>query len=366
MWQQSYSFSYSILILIGLAFLYLVLPLVLQYLVGEEFYIFSKYQFSVASASAFFFLSLSAMILLLSKKVKITTYLGLSRPSDRLCKLIFLLNFAYLIIVLVRGILLRSNGISREELLNVVSSQLIPGYGYLLLITSLCIIYLKDKWYLAAFLVLAFSIDIVYQGKIFATVGLMITMFYLDNTKYRFSVWRILMLALCGFGFLTLIFVIRSINAEGGTPNDDLVTVYTFFSEFMGVNATAGWGYEYFSLHLPRNLFNFDPVLQKYYLSSVGHGLAISPVGYLFGNFGNYYILAAIVYLICVFGLFYISSKIIGRYVIFVFMYNYIHLLRHGPDIFLYKCVLQIIFLTFVITFIKVITNNKRKLNLTK
>lgn len=358
MLQKSFSFSYSKLTLLGLAFLYFILPLPLQYVVGEDFYIYSKYQFAVMYASVWFYALLFVFIVLLLKNIKTETFLNRIRPSSGLCRTIYFINIAYLLIVLVRGIFLRRAGTSREELLGIISSQLLPGYGYLLLVSSLATIYLKNRWYLLGFMVLAFSTDLVYQGKIFATVGLMVTMFYLDNIHFRFSLSRILLLIVGGFCFLILIFILRSLSVDAGT-SDNLVGVYTFFSEFMGVNATAGWGLEFHTLRMPTSLFNFDPTLQKFYLSSVGHGLAISPVGYFLGNCGDWYLFFAAIYLIFVYLIFYFSSKVVGRFSLFVLMYNFIHLLRHGPDIFLYKCILQLIFLIVILCFIKCWEGNR-------
>ncbi|WP_316737870.1 hypothetical protein [Pedobacter aquatilis] len=349
--SEKYSFSYSKIVLIGLAFLYFILPVTLQSLVGEDFYIFSKYQFLVSDRSILFFILLIILLSFLAKKIK-KTAIGLKiHPSKGILILAVSLNFVYLLIVLIRGILLRQQGLAREDLLGIISSQLIPGYGYFLLLSFVALLQLKEKKFLFLFILIAFGIDIIYQGKIFVTNALMLSMFYIDNIKLKFSLLRISLIGLSGLAFLVVIFVIRSIATDGEAG--DLTSVYTSFSEFMGVNATVGWSYEFNKQGMPASYFNYDPVLQKYYLSSVGHGLAISPVAYFTGNFGDSYLVAIIAYFLIIYLIFYYSSKIIGRYAFFVLMYNFIHLLRHGPDIFLYKCILQIMFLIVVIAILK-------------
>lgn len=351
MLQEKFLFSYSKLTLLALAFLYFMMPLGLQYIVGEDFYIFSKYQFLVSDRSFIFYLLLVIFLTLLVKFSQKETVSFNRLPSRQIFNIFYLINISYLLIILIRGVFLRRQGASRDELLSIISSQLIPGYGYILLLACIAIIHLKSKKHLILFIIVAFSVDILYQGKIFATVSLILLMFFIDNMKAKFSYLRLLLIGLCGFGFLTLIFVIRAFAKDG--QDSDFVGVYTFFSEFMGVQATTGWSYGYHLANLPGSFSDFDLALQKYYVSSVGHGLAISPVAYFTGNFGDFYLVASITFFFILFMIFYYSSKLLGRYTLFVLGYNFIHLLRHGPNVFLHNCILQLSFLIVVVFLIK-------------
>jgi hypothetical protein len=355
--QEKYLFNYSKVTLLALAFLYFVMPVALQYVVGDEFYIFSKYQFQVSARSIIFYVVLAIFLFLLIRNTQKEVGMFKRLPSKNIFKIIFFFNLLYLSIILIRGILYRRQGASREELLGIISSQLIPGYGYLLLLACISIVHLKSKVNLFLFILIAFAVDIIYQGKIFATVALMLSMFFIDSINFKFSYLRILIFGAGGFGFLMIIFIVRALSADG--QDSDLTSVYTSFSEFMGVHATTGWAYGYHLAKLPMALTDFDMALRTYYVSSVGHGLALSPVAYFTGNFGDWYLVFAVLYFIIVYLIFYFSSKIIGRFSIFVLAYNFIHLLRHGPNVFLHNCILQLMFLIIITFFIKSFSSEK-------
>ncbi|WP_313187908.1 hypothetical protein [Sphingobacterium siyangense] len=348
MLQKKYSFNYCIFALAGFGFLYFILPLVLQSFVGPEFYIFSKEQNNVYFENITFYLLLVVFLFVLSSSMIHSPWV-VNRPTTTVNYFIIAITFIYLIFVFGKGLILSRNGVPREELLEIISSQLVPGFGYLLLACFFSIIRLRKSYLLVAFGLLALSLDVVYQGKIFVTNALMLTMFFLDNNRIKLTFFRVVSFVLIGFGFLAFIFILRSFSAG---ENNAAIGVYTYFSEFMGVNATSGWAKEYAANGGAHGFFNFDPILQKFYIGSVGHGLAISPVAYFIGNFGDYFYLIIFIYFLVLFLIFYFSSYILGRFCFFILVYNFIHLLRHGPDIFLYKCFLQLIIVSLAVLFI--------------
>ena len=64
------------------------------------------------------------------------------------------------------------------------------------------------------------------------------------------SMRKLLLIGLLGFSFIFTIFTLRALSSGGFF----LVDVYSIFSEFMGVNATIGWGYEYNMANSPMAL----------------------------------------------------------------------------------------------------------------
>ncbi|RWU05464.1 oligosaccharide repeat unit polymerase [Pedobacter chitinilyticus] len=356
--QKNYSLSYSKLILIGLAFLYFIVPSFIEDIVGADFYIYSKFQNLVSRYSiSFFFMLVVFLWLLLSvfpeRKFKVPPV------SSKVLKVIFFLNCLYQLFLISQGVLARLSGFSRNELLDRIGSLLIPGYGYILLLACISILKLRRRKFLVIFFCLSFTIDILYQGKIFATVSLMLLMFYLDISQIKLTTKRIVILIIFGFTFLISVILLRSTNEVN---SDTLLDIYTSFSEFMGVQATVGWGYEYSLNQKPIDLFKFDTTLQDYYFSSVGHGLALSPASYFLGNFGGNYYLIVSIYFVLLFILYVLAARLIGHYSIFILMFNYIHLIRHGPSIFLFNSIFQIIFLILITLFLKLVNEEKYKL----
>ena len=344
---NDYSCDYVKTIFIAFSLLYLILPYCLYNIVGDDFYIYSSYQSLTVFYSLVFFFLLWLVFGLLQKQVRKFETVN-SIPPDRISfKIFFSIDSIYLLVIILRGIQFRLHGADRNYLLEMISSQLVPGYGYLLLLACISVIYLKERKYLFYFVGICFFIDLIYQGKIFTTNAVMVTMFYLDDLRIKISIKRLCYIGLVGFGFLFMIFAIRAV-ASG---ENVFVSVYSLFSEFMGVNATIGWGYEYFSSNQPPALLDFDFILREYYIDEVGHGLALSPVAYFIGNFGTTYpyFFSLFLYLGIIYILYFLSIKVLGRYALFVFMYNYIHLLRHGPDLFLFKSFLHTLFLVLVI-----------------
>jgi hypothetical protein len=354
MLQSRFLFNYSLAILIVFSFLYFVIPIGIQYIVGESFYIYSSYQFQVTGITLYFFGGIVLFIVFLKARVKINPCTRSIPPDKYSFKIFFYINMIYLIIIVIRGISFRIQGVTREYLLEYISAQLIPGYGYLLLLAGIAVIYLKSDKLLYYFIAICLIIDLIYQGKIFSTNAVMVTMFYLDEKKLKISFKRLLIIATCGFGFLFIIFTIRSIGNGGNA----LINIYSLFSEFMGVNATIGWGYDYYKSNMPMALSGFDLILQEFYIGISGHGLALSPAAYFVGNFGDGYLFMSPFYLIVLYFFYRISSMIIGRFALFVFMYDFIHLLRHGPNLFLAKSIAHLLFLIGILIFF----NNYKKM----
>lgn len=345
---SNYSGSYVRTILIVLSFLYSIFPYLLQKIVGDDFYIYSSYQSFTILYSLYFLLMLWLVFRALQMKVRKFESINCVHPTKKNIKFFWWMNFSYFGLIIIRGIFARIQGADRTFLLELISSQLFTGYGFILLLVCISVIWLREKKYLCYFVVICFLIDFIYQGKIFTTNVIMVVMFYLDDLRISISVKRLLLIGLLGFGFLFLIFAIRAITTG---EESVFLSVYSLFSEFMGVNATVGWGYEYYLFNQPPSFVDFGSTLREYYIEEVGHGLALSPVAYFLANYGISY--SYFISLFAYFGITYIfyvlSIRIIGRFALFVFMYNYIHLLRHGPDLFLSKSIFHICFLIALI-----------------
>lgn len=357
---KKYSYSYSKTVLIIFAFLYLILPIFLQKVVGDDFYIYSKFQSFVTVSSIFFFFLICLLVFYVSRIAKGKYRVNIRPPDNKSYLFFYWANIIYMFLIIIRGFILRLNGISRIELLSSLSSQLIPGYGYLLLLSCIATLHINKRFNLILFILLSLLIDITYQGKIFSTNAFMLLMFYLDINYVKMSIKRLCAIGGIGLFFLFVIFAIRAM-ASGGNL---FVDVYSFFSEFMGVHATIGWGYDYNQANMPMRLTHFDEVLQNYYMGSVGHGLALSPVAYFIGNFGIYNIPISILYTILLILIYYTFSLFLGRFTLYVFMYNFIHLLRHGPNIFLQKSISHMLLLSIIlIIFCNYVINKNNALN---
>ncbi len=340
--ELSKKYAYSNLIILGFCSLYLIIPYFLQNLVGDDFYIYSSFQNQTLIPTIFFFLCLITSITILTYDLKWHSKIEIGKLSIRSYRQIFFLTVFYLLIIIIRDLPLKLSGASRNEMLGAISSQLLPGFGFLLLLCMIAIIQLHQKKFLIIFCIVCFMVDLVHEGKIFVSYALLCLMFYLDDNRIKLSFKRIIILGCVGLSFLLLIFFMRAF-AVGENP---LLSVYAFFSEFMGVNATSGWAVEYNHAGLPSDLTDFDMTLRSYYLGSVGHGLALSPVAYFLGNFGSLFYVVTFIYCIIITCVGLIGNRTIGKYSLLVILYNLIHLLRHGPNLFLSKCIFQILFLT--------------------
>jgi hypothetical protein len=314
-----------------------------QGILGEDFYIFSTYQFSVSKYTYIFFIEIVFLFVLIFNKVSKSHTEVFPPVNKNICRLIIYLCIIYETIIIIRGIPLRIRGATRLELLDSISEQLIPGYGYLLLLASIFVIYLKNNRILIFFIIVGFIIDIIYHGKIFAFNSLMVVMYYLDFRGIKVSFKRLVLIGLIGISFLVFINFLRGSSLAR-------LTVYTFFSEFIGVNATIGWAYEYQRYDMPKMLVNYDKILEDYYYNASKHGLALSPVAYFVGNFHQVYFLAISIYFAVVYAIYSITANIIGRLSLFLFMYDFIHLLRHGPNLFLTKSTAHIFVVIIIFT----------------
>lgn len=351
---NDYTCNYCKAIIFAFSFLYFVLPYPLQQVVGDEFYLYSGHQSATFAYSVCFFIFILFVFQRLVSQVKKYENVSCKPPKKKYSIFVYWVNFAYLCYVVFNGLLLRASGASRGMLLEVISSHLFPGYGYILLLSCIIVIYLKEKFYLYFLVIICFVVDFVYQGKIFTMYAFMVVMFYIDDLRISINLRRLLMSGILGFSFLFLIFSVRSLANEG----DVFVDIYSLFSEFMGVNATSGWGYSYYLSHQPSQLIAFDFALMDYYRTDVGHGLGLSPVAYFLGNFGpnQGYILSMITYLCIIFFVYTIGIRVLGKYALFVFLYNYVHLLRHGPNLFLSKSIMHVFFLIVIVL---ILYNNK-------
>ncbi len=346
LWND-YTCRYSLLIILAFSFLYFILPYFLQGIVGDDFYLYSNCQSSTFIYALYFFLLILILFKIIIRNVKKYENISCWPPQKKYAKFIYWLNVLYLCVVILNGLSLRASGATRGALLEAISGQLFPGYGYLFLLSIVIITHLKNNRYLYLFVFICFIVDMIYQGKIFTMYASVVVMFYIDNLRVKINLKRILIIALLGFSFLFIIYTIRAV-ASGGNV---LVDVYSMFSEFMGVNATSGWGMSYYKSGLPFQLSEFDSVLQDYYIQNVGHGLGLSPVAYFLANFGSgwSFFLSTSIYIFIVMIIYLIGSRVLGKYVLLIFLYNFVHLLRHGPNLFLSKSLLQILFLSVIV-----------------
>ena len=354
---ESNKYPYSTLAILTFCSLYIILPYFLQAIVGDSFYIYSSSQNSSILPSLYFFLNIVICFAIIIHDLKWHNKINIGKLTTRSYKLLIWLTIIYLIIIALRDIPLKLGGASRTEMLGAISRQLLPGFGFLLLLSFISIIQSHNKKLLLIFCLICFLVDIIHEGKIFTSYALLCMMFYFDDSLIKISLKRIILIGCIGLCFLTMIFFMRA-SAVGENP---FLSVYSLFSEFMGVNATSGWAIEYSNNNLPPDLNDFDTTLRNYYINNVGHGLALSPVAYFIGNFPSYYLVVPLYFGIIT--LIYLAgNRLIGQYSILILLYNLIHLLRHGPNLFLSKSISQIIFVSILFIWINNYnTNNKPK-----
>lgn len=349
--QKNYSYNYSRALLSGLAFLYLVLPLAFPYLSGSDFYIYSNEQLNIIHISlfsfflAFIFAEAIFRIRFNSRKLCVTNSI-----SDT--SIFIYVSYVLMILIIFSGLQLRAAGLGRMELVEAIHAASIPGYGLILLLAGLSIALNSKTKHLIIFIIFSMIIDFIYMGKIYSYMALIILFFYLDHKNVKFSLIRLMQITILGLFFLLVIFTSRA-SASGEL--EGIFAAYTFASEFVGVNSTIGWALEYNALGLPSQFLDFGSRLEDFYISKVGHGLALAFPAYFIGNFGDYWFVGQFLYFFSIALALLFLVKYFGHIVMFIILFNSQHLFRHGPDIFLQKILLHLVGLVFVIYFMRLV-----------
>jgi hypothetical protein len=342
-----YSYSFSKFALYGFGFLYLILPIGIQYFIGANFYLYSNSQHLQNFASIFSYIILCFFVFLATKSLNSMTHKNTAKNTPDFSIFVYI-NYLLVLNIIVTGLILRINGAGRMELVEALHADLFPGYSLILLAAVLSSILRKNSFHLGAFTVLSIAIDFIYMGKLYSFISFMAWVFYLDINQVKITYSKAFILAILGFGFLFAIFFSRSFVTDGEIS---IISAYSIFSEFLGVNASIGWAAEYSNNSLPIQLNDFSTALEPTFIAQVGHGLALSFPAYFIGNFGVYWVPFMLLYFLIVFISIYLANKNLGPILIFVILYNYQHLMRHGPDIFIYKILFQIVFLLTIFNY---------------
>lgn len=331
-----------------LLFFYFIIPAVISSLVfNNEFYIYSRLQSSANSYSIAYGILFSLFVYVIFK-----SSLGLAQKKAtlRLVKwrgtsFSYYVMMAYSLVLILYGFELRSLGASREDLLGGIDAFLLPGMSLILLFASLFAVTKATRLQFYSLFALFLLIDIAFNGKIFSFLALVLFFVRLDLTHpsrraiiRAFAFWAalgLLMLLLTGLMRISLAGDDLNFNAIG--------IAYLFGSEFLGVQASIGWGMDYFAQGYPIALWNFGSALQEFYITSVGHGLATSPGAFLQANFGDLGPIVAVFG--CLLGLivFRFSARSLGLVVYLIVAINFQHFLRHGLDVFMLKLLSQMI-----------------------
>lgn len=336
-------------LLILLVFVYFIVPVpVSEFIFENDFYIYSNSQSGANTLSLVYGLIFTIWIYTLFKPAQ-------TRPASR--ALVRLINWpglrvayfgmvVYSVILIRYGQQLRGSGASREALLEGMDEFLLPGMSFLLLGASIFAVSKASRWQFYALFFIFLLIDMTYNGKIFSFIALILFFMRIDYSSpairsiiKAFALWAALGVSMLLFSGLTRIKLAGddlSISASG--------IAYLLGSEFLGVQASIGWGVDYFSNGYPQTFWNFGATLEEFYKSSVGHGLATSPGAFFEANFGSGGPFVAMLACVGSLILFRFSVRSLGWVAYLVVAINFQHFLRHGIDVFLSKVVFQMIF----------------------
>lgn len=336
-------------LLILLLFCYFILPAIIsEFIFDNDFYIYSSRQSTANYLSLIYGLIFIVWLYLLFKPRRACFY---NRRAIRLAnwpglRIAYFAMCIYSVLVLFYGQQLRAAGASREELLSGIGEFLLPGMGLILLGSAIFAVSKATRFQFYLLFVLFFMIDITYNGKIFSFIALVLFFMRFDfsrpsmRTVIRvFAVWTIL-----GVSFLLVSGFSRIALANDEFNANIIGFAYLLGSEFLGVQATIGWGIDYFSQNYPPTFWLFVSTLEEFYRPTVGHGLGVSPGAFFEANFGGGGLFIAVI--TCAFWLlaFSFGSRLLGWLSYLIVAINFIHLLRHGIDVFLIKVVSQMIF----------------------
>lgn len=329
---------------------YLVLPGFISMFLPDSFYIFYRNSSDGMIESIFFFFVFSAIFLSVSS-AKIEMFMGKNVNMIGIFKVFHLIHIAYLFVVLLIGLKLRLvSGATRPELLELISGFFFPGYSYLLA-ASICYLVIRAKGiYLTLIGLFFLMLDFAYMGKIFTMLFLVTWMMWADYNRKSGKIFFKGMLL--GGLVAVAIFVVREIVVKSAFTSG--ITLYVFFSEFLGVFASIGWAQAYHLQGMPMQIFDFNSALEPFYASSISHGLALHPAAYFVGNFGGLWVIFALIYTAALSLFSYFSMRILGFLYVVIFIVNSVHFFRHGPDIFAKNVFVQSVFFMLVVFFAKI------------
>lgn len=336
-------------LLISLLFCYFILPAIISnFIFDNDFYIYSSRQSDANILSLVYGFIFIVWFYLLFKPrranlnngrvIRLANWPGLRIAYFAMC--------IYSVLLLFHGQQLHAAGASREELLGGIGEFLLPGMGLILLGSAIFAVSKATRFQFYLLFILFFMIDITYNGKIFSFIALVIFFMRLDFSRPSartivrvFAVWTVL-----GVSFLLVSGFNRVALANDELNTNIIGIAYLLGSEFLGVQATIGWGIEYFSQNHPQTFWPFVSTLEELYRPTVGHGLGASPGAFFEANFGSGGLFFAMI--TCGFWLmaFSLSSRLLGWLSYLIVAINFVHFLRHGVDVFLIKVVSQMIF----------------------
>lgn len=340
-------------LLILLLFVYFIVPAAVSELIFEnDFYIYSDRQADANALSLVYGGIFIMWVYLLFRPMRANLYNGASTrlvswPGLRIA---YFAMLVYSVLLILHGQQLRASGALREDLLGGMDEFLLPGMSLLLLGASVFAVAKATRWQFYSLFLIFLLIDATYNGKIFSFLALVLFFMRVDFDRpstrtiiKAFAFWALLgvsMLLLSGLTRIALAGDDLTVNAIG--------IAYLFGSEFLGVQASIGWGMNYFAQGYPQTFWTFGAKLEEFYKSSIGHGLATSPGAFFEANFGSGGPFVAI--LACGIGLmaFRLSARSLGWIAYLIVAINFQHFLRHGIDVFLSKVVFQMFFVIVV------------------
>lgn len=340
-------------LVIFLIFSYFILPAAISYIIfHNEFYIYSGLQSQANLYSLVYGFIFAIFVFVLFKPNPIFKHKII---SGRLIKwrgtsVAYYAMISYSLVLILYGWKLRSMGASREDLLNGIDNFLFPGMSMILLFASFFAVARATRLQFYFLFALFLFIDVTFNGKIFSFLALILYFVRLDLSHpsgrtivKNFTIWVVL-----GLSMLLLSGLMR-ISLAGGDFNTNAIGIaYLFGSEFLGVQASIGWGMEYYAQGYPQTFWNFVFTLQDFYLSSVGHGLAVSPGALLQANFGEGGPFVAILGCLIALVVLRLSARWLGFVAYLIVAINFQHFLRHGLDVFFVKLLSQMIFVILV------------------
>nr|PZN83573.1 MAG: hypothetical protein DIU57_09885 [Pseudomonadota bacterium] len=344
--QGSCSLKATRLLLVAITVAYFFVPILVVAIVGDELYIYSQRQSESIGITIVFGAATTLLVIGITRGNK-----PVPLPSSGIIRQLaafYYVSIAFVLALAAYGAYLRDTGASRLDLLEKQSELLFPGFGLICLLGCIHAIAAPSHRKVALMVLVFVVTDVMFMGKIFTYIAAGVVVLRWDYRGHAFRLRHALALGLVGMIFLGAVHVMRAV-AVG--EESLLIDFYTFFSEFLGVQATVGWSIEYFESMMPdrgSGILRFVHALNDYYADIVGHGLALSPAAYFYGLFGPLWGPLALSYMILLFLAFRLAYLSLGYVAIFVLAYNYQHLMRHGVDVFTTKVVTQLLLVAFL------------------
>jgi len=331
---------------------YFIFPAAASHFVFEgKFYIYSPSQSAgdVYSALTGIFMLLWVHLLIPKTSLRYSRLVD-EIATSRIFRGLYIFFFIYIILLGCYGLMLRMGGASRDELLDGMDNFLLPGMSYLLLSAAVVSVAAHSHRRLLAMVVGCVIVDMIFNGKIFSFLAAGMIFFRMDYVdlpaKTRNRIWAFVLI----MGPLLLFIIgLSRISLAGASLELDLLAVlYTFASEFLGVEASAGWALDYYNSGQSAPLLTFAASLQDSYIAEIGHGLALSPVAFFLGNFGEYGVLLLVVSMLVLAFLARAARPAFTWVIFLIIALNFQHFMRHGFNVFIIKIVTQAAFFYIV------------------